>query len=330
LWTAADIADIIRSIRSFHQAWYSVVASSLVSPKQVARAIGVSESSLKRWCDQGLIATARTAGGHRKLAIPDVLRFLREHDYQLTSPEVLGLPPASELAWLGIARGGPRLRDALLAGDEPLARQIVIDLYLARHPLSLIFDEVIAAAIRDLGDRWACHAADVYQERRGCEISLRVLLEVRQLLPPPKTAWRAMGATIPGDQYVLPGVMAELVLREAGFDAASLGNSIPFSSLVTAVKETRPHLFWLSVSHIAEGLDFVGEYAALSQACSAEGTALVVGGRALTEPLRQRIRYSSYCDSMQQLEAFALNLQKTLKRQAREAAPHSKARKSRS
>ena len=37
--------------------------NELVSPKQVAHAMGVSESSLKRWCDQGLIPTVRTAAG---------------------------------------------------------------------------------------------------------------------------------------------------------------------------------------------------------------------------------------------------------------------------
>ena len=70
-----------------------VSSSNLVSPKQVARAIGVSESSLKRWCDQGLIKTVRTAGGHRKMTIAEVLRYVREQDHKLVSPEILGLPP---------------------------------------------------------------------------------------------------------------------------------------------------------------------------------------------------------------------------------------------
>ena len=68
----------------------------LVSPKQVARAIGVSESSLKRWCDQGLIKTVRTAGGHRKMDIAEVLRYVREQDHKLVSPEILGLPPVGQ------------------------------------------------------------------------------------------------------------------------------------------------------------------------------------------------------------------------------------------
>lgn len=279
--------------------------TDLVSPKQVARAIGVSESSLKRWCDRGLISTVRTAGGHRKMAVADVLRYIREQDQKLVSPGILGLPPASENAEVGLKRSGPRLVDALLEGDEFLARQIVFDLYLAKHSLSAIFDEVIAAAFREIGDRWACHTADVYQERRGCEIILRILFDLRRLQPVPETKWLATGGTVEGDLYSLPTAMAELVLRDSGFRTNSLGTSIPFASLIKAVQQTQPRLFWLSVSHLREGLDFAVEFAVLSQACTAAGTALVVGGRALTGELRQRMTYSAYCDTMQHLEAFA-------------------------
>ena len=128
----------------------------------------------------------------------------------------------------------------------------------------------------------------------------------------PEKKWLAIGGTIEGDLYSLPSAMVELVLRDAGFHATSLGTSIPFASLIKAVQETKPKLFWLSVSHIRDGLDFVAEFAALSQACTAAGTALVVGGRALTDDLRQRMTYSAYCDTMQHLEAFATSLHRSL------------------
>lgn len=287
-------------------------SSTLVSPKQVARAIGVSESSLKRWCDQGLIRTVRTAGGHRKMVIAEVLRYVREQDHKLVSPELLDLPPASAHASTGLTQGESRLVDALLAGDELVARQIVFDLYLAKHSQSLIFDEVIAAAFREIGNRWECHDADVYQERRACEIALRVLFDLRRVQLVPERKWLATGGTIEGDHYSLPSAMAELVLRDAGFYATSLGASIPFASLVKAVQETKPKLFWLSVSHVCEGLNFVTEFAALSKVCTEADTALVVGGRALTEESRQRMTYSAYCDTMQHLEAFATTLHRSL------------------
>lgn len=295
--------------------------TGLVSPGQAARAIGVSESSLKRWCDQGLIAAVRTAGGHRKMAVSEVLRFLREQGQTLECPEVLGLPPVGDQAALSLARARPRLVEALLAGEELVARQIVLNLYLGKHALSVIFDEVVAFAFHDVGDRWACQAADVYQERRGCEIMLRILFEIRRVLPVPNGRFVAIGGTIEGDEYALPTAMAELVLREAGFCATSLGTGLPFSSLISAVRETRPRLFWLSVSHIRGGLDFPAQFATLSAACADAGTALVVGGRALVDSLRLRMTYSAFCDTMQHLEAFAETLFRSLERDRKAKAP---------
>lgn len=291
-----------------------------VSPTQAARAFGVSESSLKRWCDQGLIASVRTAGGHRKMAVADVLAFFRQQNRELNSPGLLGLPPVSEHARLGLARGRLRLADALLAGDDLVARQIVLDLYHARHSLAVICDQVIAAAFHEIGDRWACGNAEVYQERRAVQIAQRVLFELRNLQPAPAGAWLAVGGTIEGDQYSLPSAMADLVLRGAGFQASPLGTSIPWASLINAVQTMRPRIFWLSVSHLHEGRDFPAEFAALSRACDAAGAALVVGGRALTESLRAGMRYAAFGDTMEHLESFASTWRESLVRGRRRLA----------
>lgn len=285
--------------------------SALISPKQAARAMGVSESSLKRWCDQGVIQSTRTAGGHRKLLVADVLRYARDYQRNLVSPELLGLPPVTEQASVGIKQGGLRLAEALLGGNEIVARQIVFDLYLAKHSHAVLFDEVFATAFREIGDRWACQTADVYQERRGCEIAGRILFDLRRVQVTPNREWLALGGTIAGDNYCLPSAMAELVLRDAGFWANSLGVSIPITSLVNAVLQNKPNLFWLSVSHIPDGMDFVNEFTRLSQACVDVRAALVVGGRALTDDIRQRMSYSAFCDTMQHLEAFALTLRRS-------------------
>lgn len=71
-----------------------------LTPNQVANAFGVSEASVKRWCDKGLMPTYRTAGGHRRLPVAGVVDFLRKRGLELVNPEVLGLPlpPAKGMA----------------------------------------------------------------------------------------------------------------------------------------------------------------------------------------------------------------------------------------
>ncbi len=286
------------------------VVIELLSPKQVARAIGVSESSLKRWCDQGLIQTVRTAGKHRKIRLSDVYRFLREHQHAVVCPEILKLPVRSPQSEIGLERGRAALADALLDGNETTAHQIVFDLYLAKHPISVICDEVICQAFHEIGHRWACQTADVYQERRSCEFAQRILFELRRTQREPDATWLAFGGSLEGDICTLPTTMVELVLRDVGWAATSLGVSIPSASLVQAILDIKPKLFWISVSHDTEPEKFVRDFQPLSEAAESVGAALAVGGRGLTEDLRKRVKYCCYCDTMQQLETFATTIQR--------------------
>lgn len=64
-----------------------------VSPRDLARAAGVSESSVKRWCDQGLIPVIKTAGGHRRLSLDAAIEFLSQ-SHPEARLEFLGLPCA--------------------------------------------------------------------------------------------------------------------------------------------------------------------------------------------------------------------------------------------
>lgn len=288
---------------------HGVQMKELVSPKQVARAIGVSESSLKRWCDRGLIRSMRTAGGHRKLPISSVLEFLKSRGHEIVEPELLGLPSTVGHGERTLRAAQDRLKDALIAGDELACRQIVLDLYIAKNCISVICDEVIADAFEKIGDLWDCGDVEVYQERRSCEICSRVLHELRTAVEPAKqNAPVAMGGTIEGDHYTLSTTMAELVLRDNGWNAVSLGCSLPFFTLKAAIEENRPNMFWLSVSYIVNEQQFLDETNQLFQVAQESETALVVGGRALTESLRKQMKYHSFCDTMQHLETFAARI----------------------
>jgi excisionase family DNA binding protein len=295
-----------------------------LTPRQVARAIGVSESSLKRWCDQGLLPTTRTPGGHRRLSMAGVLQFLRESGRNLVEPEQLGLPATSGGGPRVTRRARRRLREALVAGDEDVVRQVIFDLHLAGLALAQVFDEVIAGAFEEVGEGWACGEIEVFEERRACEITLRVLHELGRALPPPQTFWTAVGGTPEGDPYSLPTVMAELVLRQAGFHARSLGSGLPLETLAAAIRKNCPDLLWLSVSHLADRRQFLDQFRGLSQTAAELRVALVVGGNALSEDVRREMDFTVHCDRMLHLERFVqilLDRQQQPERKA-DAAPN--------
>lgn len=277
-----------------------------LSPRQVARAIGVSESSLKRWCDRGLIPVRRTAGGHRKIAAPAVVRFLRDSGHDLARPELLGLPsavgPVRSDDDAAVAELGERLMD----GDEPGVRSVVLGLFLSRRPLDEIFDRVLAPSLHDLGHAWERDELEVYREHRAVEIVTRLLGELRSLIGAPGVdAPVAIGATLPGDPYTVAIHMAELVLRDSGWRAEALGPDHPVDTLIAAIGDYEPRLLWISVSHVPDQAAFLAGYRTLYEAARERGVAIVVGGQALDGDLRSRMRYAAFCETMGDLVGLA-------------------------
>jgi methanogenic corrinoid protein MtbC1 len=243
-----------------------------------------------------------------------VVQFLRQSGHKLVRPELLGLPANVGQGETVVARARDQIRDALLAGDEDQCRRIVFDLYLAGQTACDICDRVLAEAFHDIGDGWECGEVVVYRERRGCEIALTALHDLRlAIAAPPIDAPRALGGALEHDPYRLPTTMVEIALREAGWQATSLGTMLPAATLVEAVQENQPDLLWVSVSSMASLDEFLDGYARLFETAAALGTAVAVGGRALTDEVRQQMDYSTYCDTLRHLVTFVATLTRRAK-----------------
>lgn len=288
-----------------------------LSPKEAARVLGASESSLKRWCDQGLIDVIKTRGGHRRLTLDSLIRFADESGLSLAHPELARVPSRTGAGERTLQAVGEGFYQGLLDGNEAACRQLLRDGYIAGIPLSRMLDEIVAASFRRISAMYDGGKLEVFYERRAVETCLRVLHEFRHIVEgPPAGAPVAIGGAPEGDPYALPTAMVELLLRQQGWKATSLGTGLPFQTLIRAVDELRPRLFWLSVSHIDQEAEFVRDYAAFHTAVEAK-CPVVVGGRALTERVRRQMQYSAYGDHLQHMLAFARTILGATSEQAR-------------
>ena len=279
-----------------------------VSPRQVAEALGVSESSVKRWSDQGLIAAAKTAGGHRKLVLGDVLRFVREQGYDIGRPESLGLPGRLPRATDDTVTPAA-LVAALVAGDAETTRRLVIGLFVRGVPLTDVFDHVIGPAVREVGARWEHGVVRVFEEHRATVLVQRTLQELRSLLPRAKgKAPVAVVGTLSGDPYTIAIGMAELTLVEKGWAATNLGPDTPAFTVVEAIGSLRPRVLGIGINVVTDLDAFSGAFAEVAVAARAQRTAVVVGGPALTPEVRARIHYAACCASMRELADFSGSL----------------------
>lgn len=262
----------------------------VVSPKELAQAIGVSESSLKRWADDGLVRVSRTAGGHRRIAIADAIRFIRETRSPLVDPTVLGLVDV-DLVGRDVTTTGDdaeRFFRYLIAGRAREARGLILRQYLSGISVADICDGPVRLALARIGELWHHDESGVFLEHRATDICMHALHQLRAILEPPEDAPFAVGGAPNGDLYAIPSLVASLVLNSQDLRTANLGPQTPPNVLLQAALAHQARLVWMSVSIVTDAKTLAREIDGLAVALPA-GTRLVIGGRAHHEvPIVQR------------------------------------------
>ena len=247
-----------------------------LSPRDLADALGVSESSLTRWIDAGRIRATRTEGGHRRIALSDALAFIRATGAPVVRPELLGmsdaLPPQDHRSLDDAA-----LTHALLEGDGRAVRGWLQASLLGGAKIADLCDGPLRAAMHAIGELWKHEADGIFIEHRATELCIQALATLRAAFDPPLPAPAAVGGAPEDDPYLLPSAMAALVLAAEGLRPVNLGADTPTSALHRAVTHVRPRLVWISASAPVP-LDRAHELAAFLTSLPG-GTVAIVGGR---------------------------------------------------
>lgn len=271
-----------------------------VSPAQLSRALGVGESTVKRWIDQGRIPAEKTPGGHRRIRLGEALQVIRSGLRAAASPDLLGFETPGEAS--------PETLAALLCSEESEQAVTVLEgLYAAGVTACALSDRWIAPAMHRVGRGWETGTLPVTGEHRATAVMLRALHALLATQPAPRPdAPRALVAALAHDPYLIAPLCAQLVLVESGFAATNFGPDTPTESLVDTVREQRPAL--VAVSFSVPETTGARARAALGAACREAGAALVVGGRGLRGDLVDELGATFWCRSMAELSRVGRHL----------------------
>lgn len=219
--TRGDVPDTRMNAAQDREGDASDMQSHL-SPKDLALLIGVSESSLKRWVDDDRLRAERTAGGHRRIALAEAVRFIRETAAAIAKPEVLGLPELDRVS-VDTASNGELERSLLAAArDRSTARAtgFLVAEFLRSRTVAAVFDGPMTMLLNQ-----------AERETRGFEasrpavslgVAAAICIEatrcISSLLPePPDDAPVAVVSSLGGEFGSARAFMARALLRECDY-----------------------------------------------------------------------------------------------------------------
>lgn len=292
-----------------------------LTSREAARVLGVSEASVKRWADSGLLPAEKTAGGHRRFRPEDIAAMRRtgageETQSLLRSAARLGAQPAQVQEELGPGREAALVEETFRmlvdAADEELSA-LFVNLHLHGQTVASLTDRFLCPALRRIGDLWHSGALSVAQEhiatmtaRRG----LRALERARGF--PEERGMIALCCSVEEDFHELPVRLAALTLEAGGFEVLDMGMSTPFSALTESLERFRPRLICVSSTILASLDRSAREYAEFHKAARRRRAQVVLGGAGFAdEEVRKRLPADLHAESFRQLEEFMQTLEGT-------------------
>ena len=284
------------------------MSSANLTTKEVARLLQVSEATVKRWADDGLLDSIKTAGGHRRFSTQSIASLRREKGIA-TAPGLPRPPKKGRVLSLGSA---VTFTELLLAGEEKEAAALLIHAYMEGQSLVALFDKTITEAMHEVGELWFRGTITVADEHLATRVVISALQALRGVVVPAvPTGMKAICCGIDGDLHELPVHLAEIILESEGWDTRNLGPNTPLFSLRAMVTQQRPQLVCISARTIADLDRATSEYAQLRKVTNRPGASVVIGGEGFRDPtLRQRFPCDFYAENFAGLAKFVKPLAK--------------------
>ncbi|MFN2512443.1 MAG: B12-binding domain-containing protein [Pyrinomonadaceae bacterium] len=283
------------------------MAGSALTTKEVARLLNVSEATIKRWADDGLIQAEKTVGGHRRFGLVGIARFQRDRSAELPRPSAA--PGVRETEFKAQVSIGLLLRH-LVDGEEDETSALLMNAYLHGQSLASLFDRVVTPAMRQIGDLWYRGELTIADEHLASQTAMAALQKLRSVIhvAPPSES-KAMICGVEGDLHELPIHLSHVLLEADGWEVINLGPNTPFFAQVEALAKHRPQLVCVSAKLMTDPDRLARDYVQVHKAARKSHSAIVLGGDALANfLLRQRFPSEFYAEDFEELLGFARSL----------------------
>jgi MerR family transcriptional regulator, light-induced transcriptional regulator len=202
--------------------------------REAAEALGVHYQTAYAWVRQGTLPARKTGRGYEVLD-RDVLA--------LSERRAAGTAPPPEVRVRDWEAQAARLHDAIVSGDETLARHEFDR--LVGVPLIDVCERIMTPALRRIGSQWEAGELTIAAEHRASAICER-LIGSRAHQPSGRPRGIAVITTPPAERHGLPALMAAACLREDHWQVHHLAADLPVADLISLAGDTGATLIVLS------------------------------------------------------------------------------------
>lgn len=281
--------------------------SKSLTTKEVARLCRVSDATVKRWEDAGIIKSERTNGGHRRFRAEEVARFQREQGLGLK--RTLGDESVFALNNRGAETKNYNdytIYDALLAGSESVTSDMLISAHLNGKPLTLIFDEMICPALRKIGERWFAGEISVAQEHLATRTVLNAIYKLRNTLPVPEpTGTLAICCALENEYHELPTHLAQITIENEGWDVFNFGANTPIYCLTEEMSKHQPDIICISSTIINDIERLSRDFTAFREAAFKQKVSIILGGKIFdADCMRKRFPADLYAQAFAEVAEY--------------------------
>lgn len=282
-----------------------------LTTKEVARLCRVSDATVKRWDDAGLLKSERTSGGHRRFRAEEVVRFQRE--------QCLGLKKCHGDESVVTAKTRRRenressdspLFHSLLAGCEEAAANMLIAAYMQGKSPAEIFDEMICPAMHRIGELWAKGKLTVSQEHLATRTAQNSIYKLRVTLQVPRMNGElAVCSAFEGDLHELPTHLAQISFENEGWEVLNFGANTPLKCLAKEILQRSPKAICFSATIISNIESLARDYKCFAGRVGKLQIPIILGGRAFTdENIRQHFPAEFYALNFARIAEITQNL----------------------
>jgi excisionase family DNA binding protein len=258
---------------------------TMLSTAEVARLFNVTETTVKRWADDGTLKCQKTPGGHRKFLMRHVAEFATDHNFE----------PIGTLALSVKDLAAPRVETAVLTRDYAALADVfvekalspdVTDLtlyfsYLYQHHLPLweIYDRVLAPGMHEIGERWARGDIGVGHEHRASYEVLDALAKLQaQVRIKDRTGLSVVCACLDDELHEIGLRCAANLFESEGWGVHFLGARTPADALIAAVAELAPSVVLVSITTPAAADRQRESLRRVAEAARGQGAVTILGG----------------------------------------------------